>query len=108
MFVKDADLTCLRQGDILKDIPFPRINSQEVSILGRINIKAEGPIAETLVPLAIPHRGDPNWITAQLPVRFGFCAITSQCCDLEPRFDKIRMHTIALARLIPVPSKISS
>jgi hypothetical protein len=104
MFVQDADTTCLRQGDVLKDIPYPLLSSQEVAILGRF---VEGPDSpRPLAAIARVHRNDPNWLTAQVPVRLSYCCVASQCCDLEPRHEKIRMPAFVVARLIQVPAQI--
>src|SRR5437867_6472410 len=103
MFIRDADLTCLRQGDILAGIPFPLLKSDEIAILGRLLGETPMPLAPTLSAVPRVHRGDPNWLTGQVPMRLSFCAVLSQCCDLELREGKFRMHAFAVARLIPIP-----
>ncbi len=105
MFLQDADMTCLRQGDILRDIPIPLLASQEIAVLGRIDPAASGS-APALSPLAKPHRNDPNWLIAQLPLRRCYCVVMSQCCDLAPRNQRIPMPTFAVGRLIPIPKGI--
>jgi hypothetical protein len=104
MFVQDADTTCLRQGDVLKDILYPLLSSQEVAVLGRLTEAQDSPPA--LSAITRLHRNDPNWLTAQIPVRLSYCCVASQCCDLEPRHGKIRMPAFVLARLIQVPAQI--
>jgi hypothetical protein len=106
MFVKDADMTCLRQGDILEDIPFPLLRSEDFIYLGKVDPQRAQSAASTLSSVTRIIRNDPNWLTAQLPVRLSFCAVISQCCDLEPRHGKISMPAFAVARLIIVPPGI--
>jgi len=104
MFVQDADATCLRQGDVLKDILFPLLAPQEIAILGRFTVGEDLP--RPLSAIARVHRNDSNWLTAQVPVRPSYCCVASQCCDLEPRHEKIRMPAFVIARLIQVPAQI--
>jgi hypothetical protein len=106
MFLQDADMTCLRQGDILRDVPIPLLASPEIAVLGRIDATASGS-APALSPLTKAHRKDPNWLTAQLPVRRCYCVVMSQCCDLAPRNERILMPAFAVGRLIPIPNGIS-
>ncbi len=101
-------MTCLRQGDVLEGVPFPRLASAEISILGRISPEPSQPAVPKLSAVTNPHREDQNWLVAQVPVRLSFCAIISQCCDLEPRHGELRIPTFAVARLIPIPRHISS
>lgn len=105
MFLENTDMTCLRQGDILKDILFPRLTSPEVTIIARINPAGSGPVP-TVVPMTKIHRDDPQWLTAQLPVRCCYGVVMSQCCDLEPRNQRIVMPTFTVGRLIPIPKSI--
>ena len=106
MFVEDADIACLRQGDILEGIPFPLLRAEDLVLLGRINPQAAQSPTPALSSVTRTHRDDPNWLTAQLPVRLSFCAVISQCCDLEPRNGRILMPAFAVARLIPIPRSI--
>jgi hypothetical protein len=108
MFVEVADTTCLRQGDILEGIPFPRLAAGEISILGTISHETPQPHVPRLTAATSTHRDDPSWIAAQVPVRLSYCAIISQCCDLEPRSGRMVIPTFALARLIPIPQSINS
>jgi hypothetical protein len=100
MFVPDADMACLRQGDILCNIPFPLISFSELQILGTFS----GESVFTATPRT--HRNDSRWLTGQVPVRMCSCAVISQCCDLEPRHNKIRMPTFVVARLQAIPESI--
>ena len=106
MFVEVADATCLRQGDILEGIPFPRLSLNEIQFLAA----AEG--VQSAVPTVIAkthtHRDDQSWLTAQIPVRLSFFAVLSQCCDLESRNGQILMPTFSLGRLVPIPKGIAS
>jgi len=106
MFVSVADMKCLRQGDILDGIPFPRLSSGETSILGRLPLESSQPSTPQLPAITNTHREDSQWLIAQLPVRLSYCAVISQCCELEPRNDQIGIPAFALARLIPIPKQI--
>jgi hypothetical protein len=109
MFVEVADVTCLRQGDILKGIPFPRLNLAEIPLLGTVSIEGSHPAIPTLIAKTHPHRDDPNWLTAQMPVRVSFCVVLSQCCDLEPnKSGQLQLPAFSLARLITIPKGIAS
>jgi hypothetical protein len=105
MFLRDADMTCLRQGDILRDIPIPLLASAEITFLGRIDPTGSGP-TPALSPLTKAHRNDRTWLTAQLPIRRCYCVVMSQCCDLVPRNQRIPMPSFAVGRLIPIPKGI--
>ncbi len=108
MFVESADMTCLRQGDILEGVVFPRLASQEISVLGSIHRATPQPSVPSLTASTNNHRDDPAWMVAQVPVRLSFCAIMSQCCDLEARHGRLTIPTFALCRLIPIPGSIIS
>jgi hypothetical protein len=108
MFVDVADMTCLRQGDILDGIAFPRLSSADMSMLGKIPSEASQPDVPRLRAITNTHRDDQNWLVAQVPVRFSYCAVISQCCDLEPKNEQLRMPAFALARMIPIPKTIAS
>jgi hypothetical protein len=108
MFVGVADTTCLRQGDILEGIPFPRLAAGEMSILGIISHETPQPHVPCLTAATMTHRDDSSWISAQVPVRLSYCAIISQCCDLEARNGRMVIPTFALARLISIPQSIIS
>jgi hypothetical protein len=106
MFVPVADMTCLRQGDILDGVPFPRLSSAETRVLGRLPVDLSQPTVPQLPAHTDTHRDDPRWLVAQVPVRLSYCAVISQCCDLEPRNQRITLPAFALARLIPIPAQI--
>jgi hypothetical protein len=46
-----------------------------------------------------PHRGEAGWVTIQVPAKFCYCSVISNCCDLEPRGGRVRTHAFSLARL---------
>lgn len=108
MFLVDADKTCLRQGDILEGIPFPRLNAADVSILGKISPENSQPPVPKLAALTTVHRQDPNWLFGQVPLRLSFCMVLSQCCDLELRNGRFELPAFLVGRLIPVPKGIAS
>ena len=106
MFIADADLTCLRQGDILANIPFPQLVTEKTVFLGAASLERVGDL------IFNPHsriiRALPMY-TCQVEARIGFAAVISQCCDLEPREgNRITQPTIALARLAPIPGSIAN
>jgi hypothetical protein len=107
MFLDAVDGTCLRQGDILEGIPFPRLSSSEISLLGRMDQETSQPAVPKLSAVTSTHRGDSNWLVAQVPVHLSFCAIISQCCDLELKNGQLLMPAFAVARLIPIPRSIA-
>jgi hypothetical protein len=100
------DLAVLRQGDILSGIPFPLLDQKEMGVLGKIDGTEDFLVVPTLKTGLIEHRGDKEWTSVIVPVRFGFCAVVSNCCDLEPHGGKIPGHAILLARLQPIPIDI--
>jgi hypothetical protein len=105
MFVADADMdkTCLRQGDILKNVLYPLVVADEVRFLGIANSSAD-PVALPWQAEQITLRNSPAW-KCQMFARLGLAAVISQCCDIAPKNGRItRQPTIALARLVPVPS----
>jgi hypothetical protein len=100
------DIAVLRQGDILAGVPFPRMNQTEMQMLGEINPTEDLTSVPSLKAKLAEHRDDKEWTSAIVPVRFGFCAIVSNCCDLEPHGGRIQGHAILLARLQPIPVDI--
>jgi hypothetical protein len=100
MFIGDADMTCLRQGDILKNVPYPLLNTIEIRLLSSAPAEAWKP--SEFRAHETNFRESPAW-TCQSMVRICFAAVISQCCDIAPHHGKIPQQTIALARLIPIP-----
>src|ERR1700720_1441412 len=107
MFVEDAsfETACLRQGDILRDIPVPLID-QITELVGLANVN---PSASYFTPpkaeLATTHRNDSNWFKASgVKVRLSYCAVLSNCCELE----KFRTPCLSVARLMPIDEGILS
>lgn len=102
------DVASLRQGDILEGVPFPLMDHGKINVLGSV---AQDQDYNSLPPLSAKthqHRDDREWVTAVIPVRFGFCAVLSNCCDLEPREGRIQAPVLTLARLRPIPNDIRS
>ncbi len=108
MFVSEADRRSLRQGDILAAVPVPLLRVDGIAFISRVSPGRLGTPVPGVVPTTHVWREDPHWLTAQLPVRLSFCAVISQCCDLEPRHEKISIPSFAVARLIPVPARIAA
>jgi hypothetical protein len=53
----------------------------------------------TLTPKLRTERADNEWATVVAPVRFGFCAVLSNCCDLELRGGRMQAPTVVAARM---------
>ena len=96
-------MSCLRQGDILANILYPLIVTQDVRFMGVMDandlenrppsFRADTPLYRKLPALA-----------CQLISRVGYAAIISNCCDIEPENNAIRRtHALVLARLVPIP-----
>ncbi len=102
------DIAALRQGDILEGIPFPLMDHGKIQILGAIAQDQDFKTLPDISPRTHQHRDDREWTTAVAPVRFGFCAVLSNCCDLEPRNGKVQTHAVILARLRPIPADIKN
>jgi hypothetical protein len=97
----------LRQGDILREIPFPLLEHSRIRILGSLAQDAQflAGVPNTTTWTQEVNR-DKQWVAIQVPARFGFFAITTHCCEMEPRAGKIRAPTITLARLRPIPDDL--
>lgn len=105
MFVDALDGTVLRQGDILRSIPFPILSLAELHFLGKLSgIGADGRPELRASEMVI--REQPAWL-CQLRLRIGFACVISQCCDLEPRNGQVT-STISLARLVAPPKSTRS
>jgi hypothetical protein len=101
------DIASLRQGDILEGVPFPLLESAKMHVLADISQTESFSTIPVLSPRLHELRGDNEWTTTVSPVRFGFCTVLSNCCDLEPRQGgKVRTHAVVLARLRPIPPDI--
>lgn len=48
-------------------------------------------------------RNDSEWLTAVVPIRFGFSIVLSNCCDLALRNERIPAPVFTLARLHQIP-----
>lgn len=103
---EDFDIASLRQGDILAGIPFPLMENSELLVSGALANEYDYLLPPALVAKTREHRGDREWVTAQVPVRFCFCAVLSNCCDLEPRAGRVQAHAVTLARLRPISNDI--
>lgn len=104
MFVAEPDTTCLRQGDVLANVPFPQIAAAKTAFLGAASLDRLGELAFTAQSALIR---DLPMYTCQVQARIGFAIILSQCCDLAPRDgNRIEQPSIALARLAPIPASI--
>jgi hypothetical protein len=100
------DLTSLRQADVLAGIPFPLLSRAEIHILGAMADVYDYAALPTISAKTRTHRGDAEWVTIQVPARFGLCAVLSNCCDLEPRGGGVQTPVVVLARLREIPPDI--
>ena len=102
MFTDGADTSCLRQGDILKGIPFPLIKLDQVVILGKPASAAGGSFSPITEETSLG-----NWHTAHVPIHFSYCAIVTQCCDLalNPQ-GKMFKPSFTISRLIVIPDRV--
>lgn len=100
------DVATLRQGDILEGIPFALMDHKVLHILGSIQLDRDFNALPALSPATHAERDDREWLTALVPVRFGFCAVLSNCCDLEPREGRIAAPVFTLARLHRIPENV--
>lgn len=94
----------LRQGDILEGVPFPHLDLETIQLLGEIPPDTDFNF-QPGISLATRElrKGSSDWIIAQIPIKFGFSIVLSNCCDLELRKDKIPAPVFTLARLHPIP-----
>jgi hypothetical protein len=93
------DDAALRQGDILAGIAFPLLAGGQTQVLGEVAGDYEHGGIPGIAPKTHIHRGEPGWVTIQVPAVFCFCAVLSNCCDLEPRGGNLRAAAVVLARL---------
>jgi hypothetical protein len=107
MFIEKVDVTSLRQGDIVAGIPFPLPRIEDVKYLGA----PKGGVVVSLAkmgfePTVSPVGKSPTpWLTAQMYTTVGFCAVLSQCCDIDLAQNP-PPKTFTLCRLVPVPDGI--
>jgi hypothetical protein len=100
------DEASLRQGDILAGVPFPLLEHGKMHVLGAIAHDYDYTALPAISAKTHAHRADANWVTIQVPARFGLSAVLSNCCDLEPRDGHIQAYSVILARLRPISNDI--
>lgn len=101
------DAASLRQGDILAGIPFPLLEHNKTHILGCAREAYDFSGLPELRCQTQTHRNDAEWVVLQALAKYGFCAVISHCCDLEPRAGgKVLANAINFARLRPVAPDI--
>jgi hypothetical protein len=107
MFIEQADRASLRQGDIVEGIPFPLSRIEEVRYLGLPKTVATDEVGKLeLEPILTPVGKSPTlWLTAQMYSTVAFCAVLSQCCEIDPNQNP-PPKTFTLCRLVPVPDGI--
>jgi hypothetical protein len=103
MFLKDADMTCLRQGDILANVLYPLLLTEDVRFMGVMDANDLESQSPSFRVDTASYRKLPS-LTCQLSCRIGYAAVVSNCCDIEPENNRIRRtHAIVLARVVPIP-----
>jgi hypothetical protein len=100
------DDAALRQGDILAGVPYPQLEHAKTFVLGEIAQEYDYTALPAILPKTHVHRGEDGWVTIQVPAKFCFCAVLSNCCDLEPHGGKIRAHAVTLARVRTISGDI--
>jgi hypothetical protein len=93
------DNAALRQGDILAGIPYPLLEQGKIQVLGAIPQDYASAGLPNISSKTHTHRTETDWVTLMVPARFCFCAVLSNCCDLEPRNGNVRAHAVVLARV---------
>jgi hypothetical protein len=96
----------LRQGDVLAGIPYPLLERSKTHVLGEIAEDYDYTALPAISSKTHEHRGEPGWVMIQVPAQFCFCAVLSNCCDLEPRGGRVRAHAVTLARLRTISNDI--
>lgn len=100
------DYASLRQGDILEGVPFPLLQHANIQLIGDVVPDQDFGSVPPITASLHKHRDDPEWTTALSPVRFGRCAVLSNCCELEPRQGRVQTYAVVLARLRSIPPDI--
>jgi hypothetical protein len=100
------DDAVLRQGDVLAGVPYPLLEHSKTHVLGEIAEDYDYAGLPTISSKTHDHRGEGGWVSIQVPARFCFGAILSNCCDLEPHGGNIRAHAVTLARLRTISNDI--
>ena len=102
------DYGSLRQGDILEGVPFPLLDVRTLQLIGTIRPDQDYNSVPIIEVKTHEQRQDREWVTAVAPVRFGFCIVLSNCCDLETRENRIAAPVFTLARIHPIPQGLRS
>jgi len=103
---EDFDGRSLRQGDVLAGIPFPLLEYSKLHVLGALAPNYNYVGLPVIAARTHEHRRDGDWVTVQVPARFGPCAVLTNCCDLEPRGGRVQVSAITLARLRPISDEL--
>jgi hypothetical protein len=82
------------------------LEQAKITVLGEVTSHEGFASIPILVAKLHQQRDDQEWATAVAPVRFGFCAVLSNCCDLEPRNGRVLTPAVVLARLRPITPDI--
>jgi hypothetical protein len=98
----------LRQGDILNEIPFPLLDLKQINVLGEIQPGSSIKPFPSISTRLHPHREDPHYFWGQVPMRLSFCAVLSNCCEVEPRHGRILQAAFSVARIIQIKNSIQT
>ncbi|MGA2168745.1 MAG: hypothetical protein ABSG62_11075 [Terracidiphilus sp.] len=102
MFSDAADLTNLKQGDIVRDFVFPIARVDSTRLLSRV-VGTTG----TKICVEAAAEGDPKrqHHIVQVQGTVASCAVMSQCCDVDSSQNP-PPHSFVLCKLVPVPPKL--
>jgi hypothetical protein len=112
MFVEPTQMQsdCLRQGDVLKGIPFPALVLENFPVLGKIepdNPNQPYPTVMTTLSSSWPGAAE-DLFTAHTRMRLSFAVVLSHCCEIEvrPKKQYPLAPAFTLARIIPIKESI--
>ena len=100
------DYGSLRQGDVLEGVPFSLLDVRTLQLIGTICPNHDYNSIPIIDVKTHEQRQDREWATAIAPVRFGFCIVLSNCCDLEVRENRIAAPVFTLARIRTIPQGV--
>jgi hypothetical protein len=103
MFIDSPERSTLRQGDIIADVlfPLPRLTSN-FTFLGKFREKIKDDVC--LDALTETYNKN-NWLIAHVQSQFSYCAVLSQCCDVNISKDK-PPPSFVLCRMLSVPDAL--
>jgi hypothetical protein len=103
MFIETVDRSTLRQGDVVRDIVFPIARFDSTRVLGKPVRQEDGSSGIDVVSEGSPER---PYQIIQVQGTLGFCAVLSQCCDVDASQNP-PPHSLVLCKVLPVPKSIA-